>query len=91
MIQPSKKTYVNNYAALMVLLALTAGLSFIDLGIFNTVAALLIPFTKMVLIILFFMHVRYSSRMIWIASVAGFFWLAILLVMAMSDYLSRGW
>ena len=91
MIEPPKKTYLYNYVALMFLLALTAGLSFVDLGAANTIAALLIAFTKMVLIILFFMHVRYSARLVWIASVAGFFWLAILLILAMSDYLSRGW
>jgi cytochrome c oxidase subunit 4 len=88
---PTKKTFVLTYVALIALLVATVVISFFDLGIFNIVAALLIALTKMLLIILFFMHVRYSSRLIWVAACVGFFWLGILLVLAMGDYLTRGW
>jgi cytochrome c oxidase subunit 4 len=88
---PSPKTYFANYLALLILLAATIGLSFLNLGTFNSLAALAIAFIKMLLIILFFMHVRYSSRLIWVAAATGFLWLGILIVLAMSDFITRGW
>lgn len=88
---PTKKTFFLTYAALLVLLAATIAISFFNFGIFNSVAALAIAFAKMLLIILFFMHVRYSSRLIWVAACVGFFWLGILLVLAMGDFVTRGW
>lgn len=56
----------------------------------NTLVALLIAFTKMACVMLFFMHVRWSPRMIWLAAVASFFWLAIMFAYTMQDYLTRG-
>lgn len=56
----------------------------------NTLLALLIAFTKMAFVILFFMHVRWSSRLIWLTALAGFFWLAIMFAFVMQDYLTRG-
>lgn len=56
----------------------------------NTLVALLIAFTKMICVMLFFMHVRWSPRMIWLAAVASFFWLAIMFAYTMQDYLTRG-
>lgn len=88
---PSKKSFFATYWALIALLLATVGISFLNLGIFNSVVALAIAFTKMLLIILFFMHVRYSSRLVWVAACVGFFWLGILLVLAMGDYITRGW
>ena len=88
---PSPKTYLLNYLALLFLLALTIGVSFINLGPLNSIAALGIAFLKMLLILAFFMHLRYSSRLLWIAATTGFVWLGILIVLAMSDYISRGW
>ena len=55
----------------------------------NTLVALLIAFTKMACVMLFFMHVRWSPRMIWLAAVASFFWLAIMFAYTMQDYLTR--
>lgn len=55
----------------------------------NTLLALLIAFTKMAFVILFFMHVRWSSRLIWLTALAGFFWLAIMFAFTMQDYLTR--
>ena len=47
--------------------------------------------TKAMLVILFFMHVRWSSRLTWVVAMSGFFWLLILFSLGMSDYMSRGW
>ena len=55
----------------------------------NTLVALLIAFTKMACVMLFFMHVRWSPRLIWLAVVASFFWLAIMFSYTMQDYLTR--
>lgn len=55
----------------------------------NTLVALLIAFTKMGFVVLFFMHVRWQSRLIWLAVVSGFFWMAIMFAYTMQDYLTR--
>ncbi|MBS1796293.1 MAG: cytochrome C oxidase subunit IV family protein [Acidobacteria bacterium] len=55
----------------------------------NTLVALLIAFTKMTCVILFFMHVYWQSKMIWLSAVAGFFWMAIMFAYTMQDYLTR--
>ncbi len=55
----------------------------------NTLLALLIAFTKMAFVVLFFMHVKYSSKLIWLTAIAGFFWLAIMFAFTMQDYLTR--
>ncbi len=55
----------------------------------NTLLALLIAFTKMTFVILYFMHVRWSSRLIWLTAIAGFFWMAIMFAFTMQDYLTR--
>jgi len=55
----------------------------------NTLVALLIAFTKMACVMLFFMHVRWSPRLIWLAAVAAFFWLAIMFSFTMQDYFTR--
>lgn len=85
------KIYLQTTAALLVLLGATIGVAYVNLGPLNTITAMSISILKGLLIILFFMHVRHSSRLIWIAVATGFFWLAIMLVLAMSDYLTRGW
>lgn len=93
----SKQVYFVIFGALMVGTALTVLAAFQDLDhLFhftgaNTVVALTIAVTKATLVVLYFMHVRYSTRLIWVVVVAGFFWLGILFVLTMSDYLSRGW
>ena len=55
----------------------------------NTLVALLIAFFKMTCVILIFMHVRWSSRLIWLTAIAGFFWMAIMFAFTMQDYLTR--
>ena len=86
----SKKNYLLIWAALLLLLFLTWGVSRLNLGPFNLVAALGIAILKMALVILYFMHVRYSSRVTWIFVAAGFIWLLIMIDLTLSDYLTRG-
>lgn len=90
----SKKIYFLIFGALMVGTALTVLAAFQDLDhIFpgaNTVVALTIAVIKATLVVLYFMHVRYSSRLVWVIVVSGFFWLGIMFALTMSDYLSRG-
>jgi cytochrome c oxidase subunit 4 len=62
-----------------------------DFGPFNTVVALTIAVVKATLVVLYFMHLRYSPRLTVLVLFAGFAWLAILILLTMSDYLSRGW
>ena len=86
----SPRTYVSIFLALMVLTGVTVGAAYLDLGPFNTLVALVIACTKMMLVVLYFMHVRYSSRLTWAVVGAGFFWLGLLLLLTLSDYLTRG-
>jgi cytochrome c oxidase subunit 4 len=86
-----RRVYYNIFAALLALTLLTVGAAFLDLGRLNTVIALTIAVGKATLVLLFFMHVRYSSHVIWVAVGAGAFWIGMLLVLTMSDYLTRGW
>jgi cytochrome c oxidase subunit 4 len=78
-------------SALLVLTATTAGVSYIDLGSFNAVVALAIACLKMTLVVLFFMHVKYSSRLTKLTVAAGFFTFIVLIMMTMTDYASRAW
>jgi cytochrome c oxidase subunit 4 len=85
------KTYLQVFAALMVLTATTVWVAFVDWGALNTVIALVIAVTKALLVILIFMHVRYSSQLTRIVISAGIFWLLLLIALTLSDYLTRGW
>jgi cytochrome c oxidase subunit IV len=85
--------YLGVFMVLIVGTVLTYYVATIDLDwVFpgaNTLVALLIAFTKMAFVMLFFMHVRWSPRLIWLAAVASFFWLAIMFSYTMQDYLTR--
>jgi cytochrome c oxidase subunit IV len=85
------RVYYRIYALLLVCTFLTYRVSYYDLGPFNTVAALTIAVFKAVLVVLFFMHVKYATRLTTLVIISGIFWLAILLSLTMSDYLTRGW
>ncbi len=85
------KTYVLVFAGLIGLTLLTTGVAFIDLGPFNTVVALAIAFCKMLLVIFFFMHLRQSGGLTRVVLLAGFFWLALLMGLTMTDYHTRRW
>jgi cytochrome c oxidase subunit 4 len=85
----TSKVYVLVTGALLLLLGITVGVAFINLGAMNTVVAMSISVVKGSLIVLFFMHVRQAVPLVRIFVVAGFFWLGILLVLALSDFLTR--
>lgn len=88
---PSARTYIFNGIALLAFLALTIAAAYLNLGPLNIVVALAISLAKGGLILLFFMHIRYSKPLLWVFVGAGFFWLGIMFVLALSDYLTRGW
>ena len=71
------------------MLLLTWGAAQINLGRFNAAVALTIALLKMLLVLLYFMHVRYSSRMTWLFAAAGFIWFLIMIDLTLSDYLTR--
>ena len=85
------KTYIYVFIALLVGTALTAAIAFVDLGPFNGIVALTIATIKAVLVLLFFMHIKYSSKMTKVTVVSAFFFLMILLAFSMTDYISRPW
>ena len=85
-----KGLYYAVFLALIVGTALTVAAAFIDMGALNNVVMLAIASVKALLVILFFMHVRWSTRLTWVVLASGFFWLLILFGITMSDYLTRG-
>ena len=87
----SPGTYWRNGIALLVLLALTWMIAYLNLGFFNLWIALVISFAKAALIALFFMHIRGSSRLLHIVAITGLFWLFLMLLLTLGDYASRGW
>jgi len=85
------RVYYGIYAILMACTALTVGVAFVDLGAWNIVAALTIAVFKATIVVLFFMHVKYSTRLTWAVVVGSVFWLVILLGLTLGDYLTRAW
>jgi cytochrome c oxidase subunit 4 len=86
-----KSTYYTIFGALMILTAITVSVAFINLGALNFPVALAIAILKATLVILFFMHVKYSSRLTKLICGTAFFFLLVLFGLTLSDYLSRGW
>jgi cytochrome c oxidase subunit IV len=85
------KTYLAVYISLLALTGVTVGAAFIDLGELNPVLAVAIACLKAVIVILFFMHVYFSSRLMKLTVAAGFFTFIVLIMMTLSDYMSRSW
>ena len=86
----SSKFYYGIWIALLCLTVITAAVSFVDLGPFNTIVALVIATFKALLVVLFFMHVKYTSeKLTKIVIVAAIFWLFLLLALSMADYTTR--
>lgn len=85
------KTYWTNCLTLLALLALTWSLGYVNLGAFNLCLALAISFAKAILIVLFFMHIKGSSRLLHLAAITGLFWLFLMLLLTLADYFTRGW
>jgi cytochrome c oxidase subunit 4 len=87
----AKKVYFLVLGALIALTALTTGVAYIDLGVWNTVVALTIGVSKATLVALFFMHLRWSSHLMRIVLLAALLWLAILIGLTTTDFFTRGW
>ena len=83
------RTYLAIISTLLVLTGATVWAALIDLGRFNIVVALVIATTKATFVVLFFMHAKYSHRRTQLVIMAGVFWLGLLLLMTLSDYISR--
>lgn len=77
--------------ALMAMTALTTGIAFVNLGVFSPIVAIAIACIKATLVILFFMHIKYSSRLMMMTVAAGFVTFLVLITMTLSDYMSRAW
>jgi cytochrome c oxidase subunit IV len=86
-----KSTYYLIFLALMAGTALTWWVATIDLGAMNNVIMLTIAVTKATLVVLFFMHVKYSNKLTWVVVLGSIFWLFIMLVLTMNDYFTRAW
>ena len=87
----SVKFYVAVFLALLILTFVTREVATIHLGEWNTIVAVGIAVTKATLVVLFFMHIRWSDSVTRVVLVAGLFWLGVLFVLTNSDYLTRGW
>ena len=85
------RIYYTIFGILMLCTYLTVQIAFLDLGPLNVVAALTIAVFKATLVVLFFMHVKYSTRLTWVVVIGSVFWLGILLALTLGDYLTRGW
>lgn len=86
-----KRVYVLVFATLFLMTLITVDVAFVNFGLLNFPIALTIATCKALLVIFFFMHVRYSPPLTWVFALAGFFWLVILIALTMSDYLTRAW
>jgi cytochrome c oxidase subunit IV len=85
------KTYVFVFLALLAFTLLTTEVALVDMGPFNVVVALVIAACKMMLVALFFMHLRHSLNLMKLVVGGGLLWLAILLALSLADYVTRGW
>jgi cytochrome c oxidase subunit 4 len=83
--------YVIVFISLLVFTGLTVGASYIEMGIFNPIAAILIACIKAVIVVLFFMHVKYSSKLTKLTVFCGLFTFLALIGMTLSDYFTRAW
>jgi cytochrome c oxidase subunit IV len=87
----SPKIYVAIFAALLVATGLTTAASYVEMYVFNAVVALGIAVIKATLVVLFFMHVKYSTRLTKLTVFAGVFTFLVLISMTLADYVSRAW
>lgn len=83
-------TYLAIFGTLLVLTAVTVWVAFFDLGAWSDVVAMAIAITKATLVILFFMHVKDSTKLTKLTVMAGFVWLLILILLTFQDYFTRG-
>ena len=85
------KLYFGVFLILLLGTALTVLVAFYDLGALNNIVMLTIAIVKATFVVLYFMHVRWSTRLTWVIVASGFFWLMIMFTFTMTDYISRGW
>ncbi len=86
------RIYVTIFLVLLVGTALTVWAAFVNFpGPLNNIVAMTIAITKATFVVLYFMHVRYSTRLIWVILAAALFWMAILFAFTFSDYWTRDW
>jgi cytochrome c oxidase subunit IV len=83
------RLYAVVFATLLVLTGITTAVAFVDLGPMNDVIMLAIALTKALLVLLFFMHLRYSSRLTWLFAAAGAIWVGHIFLFTLGDYLTR--
>jgi cytochrome c oxidase subunit 4 len=83
--------YAMVFGTLLVFTGITVWAAFVELGVFNPIVALAIACTKAVIVILFFMHVKYQSNLVKMTVGAGFFTFIVLITMTLTDYMSRAW
>ena len=86
-----KKVYFSIFAILIILTIVTVWSAFLDLGPLNVIVAVGIACTKGTLVVLYFMHVRYSEKLTWVVVITGFSWLGVMIVLTLSDYFTRSW
>jgi cytochrome c oxidase subunit IV len=84
-------TYAIVFATLLVFTGVTVGAAYVDLRIMNPIIALAIACFKGVIVILFFMHVKYQSKLVKLTVASGFFTFIVLITMTLTDYMSRAW
>jgi cytochrome c oxidase subunit IV len=88
----SVRVYVTIFLVLLVGTALTVAAAFVEFpGPLNTIVALTIAVAKATFVVLYFMHVRYSTRLVWVIVASALFWMAIMFALTFSDYSTRGW
>ena len=85
------KLYILVFVALIALTGLTTGVAFVNLGKWNTVVALAIAVCKASLVVLFFMHLRWSTGLMRMVLLSAFMWFAILVALTLSDEFTRQW
>ena len=85
------KLYLGIFGILMIGTILTVVVAFYDLGPLNNIVMLTIACVKATFVVLYFMHLRWSTRLTWVVAASGFFWLLIMFSYTMMDYLTRGW
>ncbi len=86
-----RRTYLLIFGALLLLTALTVAASQLELGSWHLAVGLTIAMAKALLVVLFFMHVLHSGRLIWLVIGAALFWLGIMLALTLTDYSTRAW
>ena len=83
--------YLGVFAILLAGTAITVAVAFVDMGFMNTAVALAVAVTKATFVVLYFMHVRWASRLTWVVIAASIFWLLLMFSIGMTDYMSRDW